>query len=652
MKIVPARKFALLFLSLLFAIFRPGLAWAQTGPPEGPVVGTSTITATVADNSPPTTPILISPENNSYVTTNYVTFVWKRSTDDNGILKYILWLDGTEYFTDIPPNDAETSQYISDYDGSTEYFTLTVKNPIPDGNHTWKIQAVDGLNNSSNSATWSFTIDTQAPAFVLTQVGNVSTSISAQDLGTIPSEPIVLYENQPQLLGNGEANSDVELVVVIPGDPSQTYLNTTDVNGNWGEILGILPREVVITLNFTITDQAGLVSVLGGVQIIIKQKVITFPPTSPSPSVIPGATPPTTPPTTPSSPGPSPLISIPLTPPVEIAHEIFQEAWEKLPTPLRNVVAKLPLATQKYLVKTAINISDYLLLIFLGLAIVWLLLTLLRRYRFKLSPFLTWRALQALGIAPSGRPQGLVFHSQSHWGAPFIDIELQDKEGDVLDHVITNREGIYGNLRLQPGELQLNLEDNDFQFPTSHARPANLSAQEFYLGETFEITQDEADDRQLFLIPVDGSELLQNRGGLLSLEQYDWFQRKLSFPLWGIDLIITLLFPSVWNILIMTIYSLALIPRVTKAIKRPNLTAKIIDDNSAPLSKAILQLINVNQQLAGLTQSDERGEISLYSQEQTELQTTFTKPGYESSSADQTIQLPQHLVVALKKTSN
>ena len=65
-----------------YSLLAPTSVQATAADPKTEVV---TVTAGVLDNIPPTTPILISPTNNSYVTTGYVTFVWKGSTDDNGI---------------------------------------------------------------------------------------------------------------------------------------------------------------------------------------------------------------------------------------------------------------------------------------------------------------------------------------------------------------------------------------------------------------------------------------------------------------------------------------------------------------------------------------------------------------------------------------
>ncbi|MBU0578631.1 hypothetical protein KJ628_01470, partial [Patescibacteria group bacterium] len=114
-------------LTIIFAfssLLIPASVQATTPDPKTEEI---IVSATVTDNIPPTTPILISPENNSYTTTGYTTFIWQGSTDVNGIKEYELSLDGVIYIPDIPPNDAETTRFTLDYQDSTQYYTMRVK---------------------------------------------------------------------------------------------------------------------------------------------------------------------------------------------------------------------------------------------------------------------------------------------------------------------------------------------------------------------------------------------------------------------------------------------------------------------------------------------------------------------------------------------
>lgn len=283
-----------LFLSSIF-VFNPLNAIADTLSTEGPgptYSQTPIVTLSVVDNIDPTTPILISPTNNAYITTGTPTFVWEESTDDRGISKYQWYLNGALVYDNLPTGNQETSNYIYTHDTINSEYDLQLKNALSDGTYTWKVRVYDINGNFSDSATWTFTIDTLAPSFVITDVGEVSTSISAQDPGTIPTSPIELDNNEPLIIATGEANSTVQVTVTIPGDPTQSYTTTIDSAGNWELQLGVFERGDVITLDFIITDQAGLVSVLNGVEFVIREIVIIIPPTasptpSPSPSPLP-----------------------------------------------------------------------------------------------------------------------------------------------------------------------------------------------------------------------------------------------------------------------------------------------------------------------------------------------------------------------------
>jgi len=501
----------------------------------------------------------------------------------------------------------------------------------------------------------------------LSQIGDVPTSISAQDISTVPTNPIELDENSPKLLGSGEANSTVVLTVTIPGDPTQTFTDTTDINGSWGQELGILPRDVIMTLDFVITDQAGLISVLNNVQIIIKTKIIIFPPASPSPSPSPVATPspgvtppptPSIPPIPPASPRP-PLIAIPLIPPIEIAHEILQETWEHLPASFKAIVARVPAETREYLVATAVNlfpISALLILIFIALLA---LLAMINRFGKSLSPRLIWRTLQALGLFPGGKPQGLVYDSQTHQGIPFALIEVRNEADETIDQVITDKNGIYRGLVLKPGKYQLVVSHPDYHFPTSQIRPAYLTDREFYLGEVFEVLEKyPAKNQMMYLIPIDVvTPTPQNKLRVgISLQRFSSLNHALFFPLFLITGILTILFPTLWNWLVFGGYSLQVIYKASYWFRAPNLTGNSIDADGQPLENVIVGVIDEERhQFVALTQADVSGSFSAYLPQQ-QLLLAITKPGFiwveDGSPVTKydldTTQEPKYVVVTLK----
>ncbi len=233
--------------------------------------GSNKVTVTVLDVTPPSPPILVSPTNNSYVVTRLPTFVWKASTDTNPIDHYQLWIDGKLHVDLIPTVSYQNSFYSLIYDSLTQQYSLTLKKNLAEGAHTWKILAFDTALNSNSSATWNFTIDTLSPNFIITNIGKLPVTISAYDPTTIPSNPIELdvFNNEPLLVGTGEPHSRVILTLTIPGGEGRTYMTTIDKDGKWSIQLGILPRDTVIPLSFVIEDQAGLITILEGISLII-----------------------------------------------------------------------------------------------------------------------------------------------------------------------------------------------------------------------------------------------------------------------------------------------------------------------------------------------------------------------------------------------
>lgn len=451
-------------------VFSPWVQ-AQTSDTEG-----VTVSLRVPTNDNPTTPILISPPNNSYVTTSLVTFVWQGSTDSHGIGEYELYLDGSLYFDNIPTSDTDNSEYTLTYNSTTNEYTLVIKSPLAEGSHTWKISAVDTLGSGrTDSATWTFIVDTQAPSFIITDIGDAAVTISAQDITTIPSSPVELTNNEPLLQGTGEANSTVILTVTIPGDPTQTFTFTIDAGGSWSQQLGILPRGVVMTLDFVITDLAGNVSVLSGVQFIITQEVIVFPPVSPSPSASPEV----------------PLIAIPITPPREILFNLAQEIFELLPDTLKTLVASIPPQIRNLgPISTALVIAAIPLLATASIA---------TQFGVRFSLELLARILQALGLVPAGKPRGFVFDSHNHKGIPFALLTITSVPEKTLpltadpntlnlattpliETVVSDVEGVYKGVELPPGKYQIDVRHQEYRFPTIKPRPAYLTLRDFYKG--------------------------------------------------------------------------------------------------------------------------------------------------------------------------
>ncbi|HYD34820.1 MAG TPA: Ig-like domain-containing protein [Vitreimonas sp.] len=629
------------------------------------------VTATVPDNLPPTAPVLISPNNNSYVTINKPSFVWQASSDDNGISHYKMSLDGVDYIDNIPTTATDNATYTLTYNAVSDEYTLTPKTGLSEGTHTWKIRGTDTLGNGSDSATWTFTIDTQAPAFVITQLGTATTSISSQDISTIPSTPLELSANEPLLVGTGEANSSVQLTVSIPDDPTQNFSFSITGSSTWEQQLGILPRDVTILLDFVITDLAGNVSILSNVPFTIPSPVIIFPPASASPSpsptpspaasTEPGASPSPTPEVFPNpSPSPSPLIVIPYIPPREVAHSFTQELAENLsfltdavPAPIRETVAEVAntiAPTSGLIVATSIPLISTV--------------AVASQFGWSVSPDLIIKILQALGLLPAGKPQGLVYDSETRQPIAFVVLTItsQDPEHLIKETVVTDADGVYRGFKLPPGKYILEANQQEYRFPTRLARPPYLSMNDFYKGEVFTVTQNNQD--QLFLIPMDRLTELPNgtwkSKGRIFLAQINRRLQFLALPLFLFSGFLALLYPSIWNWLVFGFYCFLLGRTVLDWFKTPQITGTAIDEFGTGVKDAVIRIgWPETNELVKILLTDKNGNFKAFLAPG-EYQMTIIKLGYVWYEKDAPMSLyqvkasdkPVNIVAALRSTES
>jgi len=440
-----------------------------TNPKERPQL----VTATVPDIVPPTTPILISPEDEAVLTTATPTFEWQASSDNIGVTHYQFWLDGVLYFDTIPTGATDNSEYALLYDNSLLHFFLTPKTGISDGSHTWQIHAYDLAGNYAESVVWDFVIDTTAPYFEITTIGPEAVSINTGDANSVPTDPIHLAENEPLIIGTGENNADVQLTITIPGDPTQTHTFSVNPDGTWDFQIGILPRDVVIILNFVISDSAGNISIISDLKIIIDPIIIIIPPPDPTPTPTPSPTPtpnvtpaptpspsPSVTPTPSPSPRPSPVIIFPITPPREIIHEVIQEVIEETPP---EIIALIPEKIVEAVSQSVTVISPVGALVVTAAVPAFSLLSFLLNFGGKFGVEIFFRFLQALGLIPAKEPQGIVFNSQTNQPVPFalLTIESVNSDENVFETVVTDENGIYQGIQLPAGNYTITVTHLD-----------------------------------------------------------------------------------------------------------------------------------------------------------------------------------------------
>lgn len=433
------------------------------------------VTATILDNGPPTTPILIAPENGSTIRVSKPHLVWKASTDVGGIDKYDVYVDGILLFPAVPTYSVDTNLYTLIYDPVTTYYTLMPKQVINDGTHTWKVVVFDDVGNTNVSVTWTFTIDTTAPHIILTDIGSIPVSISSQDLSTVPTVPIQINETNPLLQGTGEAGAFVDMVLRFEnGDPSQTYSFTVASDGTWQLQLSALPINTVFYLDFTITDVMGNISLLENIPVIVKPGAVV------------------------SSPTPTPDPTFPYIP---LPQDPFTPIPIELPPVIEQLIPDIPPAIQRATEKTLLDNM-----------IVPILITTILLTRFTLLIFplrslisLAWikSALKVLFFLPfvSKSKRVAVFDHATGTPIPFIPISFFKHNNSRIKNELvgfTDRRGFMYEIPEQ-GTWNVTIDASKTTFPTTITKPESMSIFELYRGEV--ISFDDTDYPYL-IIPV------------------------------------------------------------------------------------------------------------------------------------------------------
>ncbi len=268
------RLLLLLTLTHVLYLLNPSFSLAVTESATNSAAITATVPVFFKPNPDP--PVLISPSNNSHLATTAPNFIFRPSTNDAGTVSHFqLWIDGNKNTDHIPQSSAATVTTIA----------LTA---LTEGQHTWKIKAIGTNGETTDSATWTFTIDITAPLILVNQVAQHQTILSSLDLSTIPfGLTFITTDRQPVFAGQGEALAS--LTITLTSLDHQYNFNTTvpaDTDFNF------IPTSLLAEDNYTVsissTDSVGNSTTLPSFFLNItapKAIVITIPLPSPLPPI-------------------------------------------------------------------------------------------------------------------------------------------------------------------------------------------------------------------------------------------------------------------------------------------------------------------------------------------------------------------------------
>lgn len=493
------RCLLLVVFACYLSLFNSSPVWAQLG--VNLDFGGSITTAHVPDIVPPSTPILISPEDGDLVVVNKPSFLWYGSTDNVAVDHYQLWINSGLYFSNIPISDLETAFFDLTYDNGTNTYTLTTKQSLIDGNYTWSIVAVDAANNESTSATWSFTVDTLVPNLSITLIEGKTVLITTTDTGTIPTSPIVTSTNAPLISGTGEANTTLLIVLSIPGEDTTIATYNIGAGGTWSYQFPTLEDNVLATLSLIIEDDAGHNNVLSPIEFIHNPSPTATP--APSGVVVVTATPTLTGMPT-ATPTPTPRATT--YPPT-----FFLSALTPTPFPTRPPSEQSPIepfirlfSTPKteFVISrghdnvTAVSTEkrpffEYLSFIFLVLPLITTALMVLTRFRrlpdIQILRYLWW----FFGFDKNRKPDGEIHDRVTLEGFYLIPITLvNESTGKSFVAAVSDRHGFFALPKLEDTCYRFFPDWNNLSFPSHAKRPESLPWHKYYQGEKVALKSD------------------------------------------------------------------------------------------------------------------------------------------------------------------
>lgn len=236
-----------------------------------------TVSATAPVQNGPPPPILIRPEDGALLNSGAIGFRWKLQDHIVAYTKQELVINGVTVYFDIPLNNYETTEYKLTYENGEYLLQLKPGYHLPDGDYTWRVQVLDVNNRGTSSTTWIFTVDSQSPQLLVTEIEEYDTAISSLDATTVPEEPFVVQDRTPDVVGKTESNATVELTVVFPDGRTEFYTTIADSSGNFAFTLPPLTRGELVELRFSAIDDAGNTSALSGIFVVYEPAVLFFP---------------------------------------------------------------------------------------------------------------------------------------------------------------------------------------------------------------------------------------------------------------------------------------------------------------------------------------------------------------------------------------
>lgn len=226
------------------------------------------------------------------------------------------------------------------------------------------------------------------------------------------------------------------------------------------------------------------------------------------------------------------------------------------------------------------------------------------------------KILQSLGLMRRGKPQGLIYETDTSKPVPFAMVTFTKSDQQIMETTVSDVHGVYGGVKLSPGSYTLSVVHQDFNFPTKARQWGIGSTTDFYTGEPFSVTSEATE--QLFSIPVDPRTETPVRLPLrtlvvLAFNQLLSHQQQVQVSLTIFTIICTLISPSMHNLAMAALYGALLVRGKLNSKRKPLLCGTILDNSGKPLENVIVKVVSSGtNQLQSVTQSSVSGYFSAF----------------------------------------
>ncbi len=223
------------------------------------------------------------------------------------------------------------------------------------------------------------------------------------------------------------------------------------------------------------------------------------------------------------------------------------------------------------------------------------------------------------GILPAKQRKGFIHQTKDGTPIPFAAISVYEgaqRTGAPFVTLVSDMYGSYVEPFLPKGLYTLIAGHAEHAFPTKYPRPKHLGVKDFYKGEALAVTSER--EHQSLLIPMDEVDSATARRQL-RYKILLMLQRTLSslqwtvYPLSVVSLIALWLNPNVFNLIVVAIYAIMLIPKLLKRFKKPALQGKVIMDlDRKPVQNATLTLSTTDGNVVAVSKSDDKGNYRFF----------------------------------------